>query len=231
MNDDLTHVTAVLDASGSMSTIKSGVIEGFNDFFREQADVEGEMTTTLYEFSSDNELSVDTTNAKFVQRASPVRQRIELQSLNLSVPQLTEENYNVGGLTPLYDALVHAIDATGHRLANMDEEERPANVIVLVLTDGKENASTAGVEAVRDRIEEQQNVYDWEFLFIGANQDAIMEGGKIGINAGNAVNYTHSDEGAQRVMMSTTENVTAYRESGGDSDQLLYDEGDQSTTA
>lgn len=218
MDQTLTHVTAVLDASTSITSMKEGVIEGFNAFFDEQAEAEGRMTATLYEFSS---------STYGVKRS--VRQKFAARSLEEEVPQLTDETYHLGGRTPLYDAMIKAIDDTGDRLAFLPEGERPANVIVLVLTDGEENDSKVGsgpkgAKEVRQRVEHQQEKYSWEFVFLGADQDAILEASKIGIKAASALNYSASDEGTKKAMRSTSQAVMSMRI--GDADDVSYEADD-----
>jgi len=221
MNQDLTHVTAVLDASGSMGRIKEGTIEGFNSFFREQAEVEGEMTVTLYEFSSKLSLTLTSTSGGDPFTTKNVRRQFRAQKLSEEVPTLTDENYEVGGQTPLYDAMNRAIDETGERLAGLPEEERPGQVIVLVLSDGAENDSYAIADSVEQRITHQRGVYDWEFLFLGTDQDAMLESGKVGIDASLTVDFDTTNESTKRVISATSENVSAYRMSG-DKEDLRY---------
>jgi hypothetical protein len=229
MRDDYTHTTIVLDASKSMSSIKEAIIESFNSFFQEQAEVEGEMTTSLYEFSTEGVFKglVATNDSS---DHEDVRQTLDFASLDEGAPlELTVENYAVGGRTPLYDAMVKAIDQTGDRLAAMPESQRPANVIVLVLTDGIENASQADVEAVRSRVEEQQDTYDWEFLFVGADQDSVLQGGEVGIDASMTADFEPTEESTMTMMSATTRNISQYRDSGGDSAELRYDQNDDFT--
>lgn len=230
MNQHLTHVTAVLDASGSMgrNNKRSGVIEGFNEFFREQTDVVGQMTVSLYEFSTSSVYKQADSILSEEKNRPDVRRKFQGRLLSENRPELTRENYVTGGRTPLYDALVQAIDETGERLATLEEKNRPANVVVLTLTDGKENASKANTDHVRDRIEHQTSVYDWEFLFMGANQDAILEASKISIDSSRSINTDNSGEGMKEVMTATTETVSAYRaghvESPGYDDYRPYEE-------
>lgn len=235
MNNDLTHVTIVLDASGSMKAMKEGVIEGFNDFFREQTEVDGRMTATLYEFSSTQEWTVNydsgpISNGQDFQNLntnkSDVRRKFRARDINQDVPELTDGQYSVGGMTPLYDAMGQAIDETGQRLAALPESERPGNVILFTLTDGQENDSTTHTaEDIGDRIDHQRNVYDWEFIFAGAGEDAILESKAVRVSNARSANFEQSDAGVKMMMQSTTANVSAYR-STGDENALRYDEYD-----
>lgn len=200
-----THVTFVLDSSGSMSSIREDTIGGFNTFLADQQAEEGTATVTLFDFNS-------TVNR--VYRGTAIE----------GASELTVETYTPGGQTALHDAIVTAIDDTSEFIQEIDEGSRPENVIVVVLTDGKENASETPQEAVRERVETQQAEHGWEFLFIGANQDAALTAEGMGIDTQNSLNMSHSGEGAQAAYESTSDRVREVRQTGQTSG---YDEEDR----
>lgn len=199
-----THVTFVLDASGSMQKIAADTVGGFNSFLGDQRAEEGEATVSLYEFDS------------------TVSSVYELREID-EAPELTPETYTPGGQTALHDAIVTALDETTGRLAALAEEQRPETVVVVVLTDGKENASETPHAAVRDRVEAKQ-ADGWEFLFIGANQDAALTAEGMGIDADQSLDMAHTDEGTQAAYESTSEQVRQARRSGSTEG---YDDADR----
>lgn len=161
MRSDLTDITLVVDRSGSMQSIRSDAEGGVNAFLRQQAREPGEAFVTLIQFDHDYD---------FVHRGVPIRECSEYKL----VPR---------GSTALLDTLGRAITETGIRLNLMTEAERPALVIVVIMTDGQENASREFTrERVREMIEHQQQQYHWQFTFLGANQDAFAEAGLLGVD-------------------------------------------------
>lgn len=169
MRNDLTDITLVVDRSGSMAQIREDAEGGVNTFIAEQAKQPGEATLTLVQFDTEYE---------FVHRGVPVGQASPYQL----VPR---------GMTALLDAVGRAINETGERLANMPEPERPGLVVVVVMTDGLENSSREFTrQQIKQMIQHQQEVYSWQFTFLGANQDAFAEAEAIGISATAAANYS-----------------------------------------
>ena len=168
MRSDLTDITLVVDRSGSMAQIKEDAEGGVNAFMAAQAKLPGEATLTLVQFDTEYD---------FVHRGTPISQvpRYEL------VPR---------GMTALLDAVGRAINETGERLAKLAEQDRPGLVVVVVMTDGLENSSREFDKLqIKQMIEHQQEIYSWQFTFLGANQDAFAEAGAIGISASSAANY------------------------------------------
>lgn len=177
MQPDYTDVTVVLDRSGSMSSIRDDMEGGFSAFVARQQALPGRCLVTMVQFDSRE------TEVRYAAR--PIG---EVGPLGLE-PR---------GGTPLLDATAFAIRTTGERLAAMPEAERPGQVLVLIITDGQENASReTTAKALRQMIEHQQRCYQWEFIYLGANVDAFAEGGKMGIPAGRNVNFDADVEGVQ----------------------------------
>jgi len=190
-----TQITFVLDSSGSMSSIEDDTKGGFNAFLRDQQDEPGFASVTLYEFN---------TNVELVYEGYPIE----------DAPELDDENYTPGGRTALHDAIYRAVTETAERVTEVEVAERPDNVVVVVLTDGKENASETHQERVREQVKLRREEHEWEFLFIGANQDAALTAESMGIDADQSLDMAHSGEGAQAAYESTSEQIREARQTG-----------------
>jgi len=163
MDQQLTDIVVVLDRSGSMASVADDTIGGFNTFLQEQKDAEGHARLTLSQFDNEHEL---------------VHERLEIDA----VPPLDESTFVPRGSTALLDAIGRTISSVRARLKSDSPEERPWKVVFVIITDGQENASREFTWAqVFEMIQRQQGDEGWEFLFLGANQDAIGEAGAIGI--------------------------------------------------
>jgi hypothetical protein len=128
-------------------------------------------------------------------------------------PELTESTYTPSGQTALHDAIVTAIEQSDARFDEMGDEQTPENVVIVVLTDGKENASETPKATVRKMVEARQED-GWEFLFIGANQDAALTAGKIGVDKDRTLDMDGSSEGTQAAYDSASERISNAREQG-----------------
>ena len=193
MKKNYTDISIVLDRSGSMDSVKSDTIGGFNSFLKGQKEVPGEATISLVQFDDIYEV---------VYEGKRLR----------DAPLLTERTFVPRGTTALLDAIGRTINGTGKRLSAMTEAERPEKVIFVILTDGYENASREfKVEQINDMIRHQRDVYAWEFVFIGANQDAITSASQMGIQAANALTFAANTVGTQQAFSSLTQNIAAYR--------------------
>lgn len=190
-----THISFVLDSSGSMSAIEDDTKGGFNTFLLEQQEEDGEATVTLHNFSDQVEC---------------VYEALDIED----APKLTHENYRPGGSTALHDAMVAAIETADRHIEGLAERDRPENVIVVVLTDGKENASETPQDVVRERVEASQEEDGWEFLFIGANQDAALTATEMGMDSGQSLSMAHSGEGTQAAYDSTSARISEARQTG-----------------
>ena len=192
---DATHIAVLLDRSGSMGDIKDDAIGGFNCFLKEQKAAGANATLTLVQF--------DTESTDVVHESMPI----------LEVPDLNHQTFQPRGGTPLLDALGQTIDSTGRALAAIPEANRPNKVVFVVITDGQENSSHQHTKAsVKERIDHQSSHYNWQFVFLGANQDAFDEAGAVGIAMGNAANFAPAR--MQVAFAATAANVASYRRSG-----------------
>jgi len=172
-------IAVLLDRSGSMETIKSDTEGGFNAFIDGQRNEPLEVRVTLAQFDTDYDV---------VYANRPV----------LEVPRL--ELQPRGG-TALYDALGKLITDVGAELAGLPEHERPGRVVVVVLTDGHENSSREWThDAVSAAIRRQQSEYSWDFLFLGANMDAVAIGQQLGFQADRSMTYAASADGVTNAM-------------------------------
>jgi uncharacterized protein YegL len=193
MNNQLTEIAFLLDRSGSMTPLTGEAIAGFNSFLREQQAAPGQARLTLVLFDHEYEVAAD---------GLPVQEVVPLDG----------QTYSARGSTALLDALGTAIDALGARLAAQDEAARPGKVIVAVLTDGMENASEKFTwKDIARRIKHQSQVYHWEFLFLGANQDAIATASRMNIAAHNASNYVGDGVGLQAGCQAASRKMTSLR--------------------
>lgn len=192
MKDNYTHITMILDRSGSMQSVRSDVVGGFNQFLAEQKAVPGDCTVTLVQFDDQGPYDI-------LRDCTPIK----------DVEPLGNE-YLPRGMTPLYDAVGRGIVNTGERLANMPEHDRPAKVVFVTITDGLENSSREyNAAKVAAMTKEQQEKYGWQFVYLGANQDALAEGAKVGVVQDCAANY--SEEKTSGAIRATSSNLASYR--------------------
>lgn len=182
MRNDLVEVIFVIDASGSMYNAKADTIGGFNSVLESQKKAPGDTLVTSIFFNDEVKILDECTKIQEVQ-------------------PLTDQNYVVGGRTALYDAVGYAIDSVGERLAGTPEEERPAEVIVVIVTDGFENASHEYHFAdIKERIERQQNTYSWKFIFLGEDIKSVQHAQEMGINK--CLTHTYSKANLDSVYRS-----------------------------
>ena len=178
MRKNLTEMVFILDKSGSMAGLEADTIGGFNSMIERQRKVEGEALVSTVLFSNESKV---------------IHDRVDLRR----VEPMTEREYFVGGGTALIDAIGGAIHHIGtvHKYAR--EEDRPEHTIFVITTDGMENASHRYTsDEVKAMVKRQQEQYGWEFLFLGANIDAVETAARFGIARERAVTI-HNDSEAQ----------------------------------
>ena len=179
MKKNLTEMVFILDRSGSMDGLEEDTIGGFNSFIKKQKKEEGQAMVSTVLF--DHQLEV-------------IHDRIDLDR----VPLLTEEEYEVGGCTALLDAIGQTIHHIKKVQKSLKKEECPDKTIFIITTDGMENASTEySYEKLKHLVEKQKREDGWEFLFLGANIDAVKEAGRFGISSDRATNYCCDSEGTK----------------------------------
>ncbi|MFI9505866.1 VWA domain-containing protein [Nocardia sp. NPDC052566] len=183
-NSDLTLIAILLDRSGSMQSIKTDTEGGFAAYIEQQRQVPKTTEVTLAQFDTEYEV---------VYANRPIAE----------VPPL---ELQPRGMTALYDAVGKLVTEVGAELAKRPEHERPGTVIVVVLTDGHENSSREwSNDAVRKLIKQQEDTYNWTFLFLGANMDAVAIGVDMGIAPGQAITYAASSRGVGAVFRAAAE--------------------------
>lgn len=198
MKQNLTDITVVLDRSGSMTKIRSDMEGGFNQFVKDQRVMPGECQLTLVQF----DLNLGHVCVDRVYEALPITEVPLMQLL----PR---------GSTPLHDAIGQTIVTTGERLNKIPEAERPGKVVFMIITDGLENASREYTkDRIKQMIEQQNSTYKWEFVFLGANMDAVSEAAQLGIMREQAATYDHTQKGATAMYASASASIGRLRSHG-----------------
>ena len=174
-----TEIVFILDRSGSMSGLEEDTIGGYNSMLKKQEKEEGEAIITTVLFDHEYEIVHDRTNIK-------------------EIKALTEEEYFVRGSTALLDAVGITINKIINAIKNTKKEHQANKVMFVIITDGMENSSREyDYETIKLLIEKQKEKYNWEFVFLGANIDAISTAAKFGIDEDRAANYNADSEGTQ----------------------------------
>ena len=196
MRENLTEMVFVLDRSGSMSGLAADTIGGFNELIEKQKKIEGDAYVTTVLFDHEYEVLHD---------------HVALGE----VAPLTDKEYFARGSTALLDAVGRTINAVGARLAAAPEEERPEHVVFVITTDGMENASREyTAKQVREMVEHQQQKYSWQFVFLGANMDAVSEARNLGISAKYAADFTPSHSGVRKMYSMALDSVMYSKRTG-----------------
>lgn len=195
MRNNVTELVFILDKSGSMSGLEADTIGGYNALLEKQKKEEGEVYVSTILFDHMQEVLHD---------------RVNLQEIK----PMTSKEYYVGGCTALLDALGGAI----HHIANIHkyarEEDRPAKTLFVIITDGMENASRRySLSKVKRMVEKEKVKYGWEFLFLGANMDAVEVAGRFGISAERAVSYECDSRGTALNYQAVSKAVSTVRKS------------------
>jgi len=179
-NPDYTHLAVVVDRSGSMATCYKDMIGGLDTFFGDQASQPGDCLVDYFQFDTEYE-SV-----------------FEDKPVGVAKAQLSPR-----GATALLDAIGKTVTTLGEKLAAKPEDERPGKVIVVIVTDGYENSSREWTKgSVKKVVETQRNDYNWDFVFLGANMDAVSEGASFGMLRGSSLTYDTHDTAAATASLS-----------------------------
>lgn len=189
MNSKHTDITIVLDRSGSMASVTDDTIGGFNTFLEDQKKQKGTTASiTLYQFDHEFETLINAADVK-------------------SANKLTKGTYIPRGSTALLDAVGRAINETGKRLSDTPEKERAGKVIFVIITDGYENASKEFKKPqIKEMIQHQTEKYNWQFLYLGADQDSFAEAASYGISADATMNFAKSG-GRTRILYRSMSNL------------------------
>lgn len=187
--NNITELVFILDRSGSMAGLESDTIGGFNAMIEKQRKQDGECYVSTVLFDNVSEVLHD---------------RVRLSEIK----PMTEDEYTVGGSTALIDAIGGAIHHIGNIHKYARPEDVPAHTMFIITTDGMENASHRySSDKVKKMIEHEKSRYGWEFLFIGANIDAVETAARFGIGRDRAVNYNADNEGTRIVYNSVAKAV------------------------
>ncbi|MBQ3108677.1 MAG: VWA domain-containing protein [Clostridia bacterium] len=193
MKKGLTELVFILDRSGSMGGLEQDTIGGFNSMLHKQKQTEGDAIVTTVLF--DNRVEI-------------LHDRIPIAG----VRPITEKEYYVRGAPALLDAIGSTVEKTVAAERNTAEEYRAEKVIFVITTDGMENASREyDYHRVKKLIKHEQEKYGWEFLFLGANMDAVSEAARFGIHADRAATFVNDSRGQQLNYSVVSQTVTAMR--------------------
>lgn len=197
MKNNITEIVFILDRSGSMAGLEEDTVGGFNAMIKSQREIDGECLVSTVLFDGESKVLHD---------------RVKLAE----VPEMTTRDYTVRGCTALLDALGGAIRHIGNIHKYIRSEDVPERTLFVITTDGMENASrryTAG--DVKAMIEEKKEKNNWEFLFIGANIDAVKTADSYGIDKDRAVNYSSDKKGTGVIYKAVSETVRNVRSGNG----------------
>jgi hypothetical protein len=193
MKKDVTELVFILDKSGSMAGLEGDTIGGYNSILKKQQGGDGEAIVTTVVFNHEYELLHDRINIK-------------------GITPISEKDYEVGGTTALLDAIGFANQKIANVQKKTIEEQRAEKVLFVITTDGMENASTEfTANKIKKMIQHQKEQYGWEFMFLGANIDAISTAAKFGIEEDFAVEYHADKEGTQLNYQVLNEAVMNFR--------------------
>jgi len=196
MKNNLTEIVFILDRSGSMSRLVEDTIGGFNSFIKTQKKEVGEAVLTTILFDDQYEILHNGVDIK-------------------DVKPMTTKEYSARGMTALLDAIGKTINNVGDRLNKTNEDDKPSKVIFVITTDGQENTSKEFKQSqIKKMIEHQTNTYNWQFLFLGANIDAVGTAQSFGISGQFASNYTANSVGTDSLYTSLSRGISNYRGKG-----------------
>lgn len=200
MKNNITELVFILDRSGSMAGLESDTIGGFNAMIEKQKKQDGECYVSTVLFDNESEV---------------IHDRVKLSE----VAKMTDRDYTVRGCTALIDAIGGAIHHIGNIHKYARKEDVPEHTMFVITTDGMENTSHRYTsDKVKKMIERQKEKYGWEFLFIGANIDAVETAAKYGIGADRAVNYRADKKGTKVLYDTVAHTVCSMRANGAIAD-------------
>lgn len=196
MKENKSEVVVILDRSGSMQSCRSDMEGALRHFLRKQK-----------EDVKSNGQECNLTFVKFDDRIDTVFENEDINNVGESRLSLEPR-----GMTALLDALGKTINSVGERLKDTPESERPSSVVVVVITDGLENASCEFTKpTISNMIKEQQEKYSWEFIYLGADHDAISEGSNYGFQGGKTMTYSKDPLKMQNLGQTISSSVSALR--------------------
>lgn len=203
MKKNLTELVFILDRSGSMAGLEADTIGGYNSLLAKQQKEDGECVITTVLFDHNYQLLHD---------------RIDIRAIK----PLTQEDYYVSGTTALLDAIGKTIQKIATVQKNTAKDYRAQKVMFVIITDGAENSSRHFSSAqIKKMINQQKERFGWEFIFIGANIDAVETAARYGIDSDRAVDYVADSEGTELTYSVMCETVSSLRRCGSIKSELL----------
>jgi hypothetical protein len=198
-NPSKSHISLILDRSGSMGPIRDDVVGAVNTFFDDQRKVPGECSVTLVQF--DDEAPYE-----------------KIYDGALTDARLDPKRYQPRGNTPLLDAVGKGIVDLGEKLAAMPEADRPGKVIFVIQTDGQENSSKEWTfPRLKALIDQQTKDYNWQFVFLGADASAFNTASQMGIGGSNVLRYSNTGRNTKSTVAACSSNIASYRGAQGQS--------------
>jgi len=195
MKPDYTHITVILDRSGSMQRIADDIIGGFNDFVHQQKEGTGTATLTLVQFDTQDPYEV-------IHWFKPIGE----------IPPLTNETFIPRASTPLWDAVGRGIADLERSLSLLPPEAQPEQVVMVVVTDGMENSSHQfRGSQIRKMITEKSEKHQWQFVYLSADLNAVNEAEKTGFSKTSSMSYDPSAAGVKDAWYSTADTIRKYR--------------------
>jgi len=183
----------IVDRSGSMNSMIDVAINGFNEFLEEQKRVEGNALVTTVLFSDSYRILYENKDIK-------------------NCDYLNKNNYQPGGMTALYDSIGKSIENEIEILGSLPLEQRPEKTLCIILTDGYENKSSKFKrEQIKDIITEMRNDFNWEFIFLAANEEASLTAQTMGISKGNSYSFANSSSGLEDAYKGISYATSNYR--------------------
>lgn len=186
-----TKIICILDRSGSMESILNQSIESFNFFLNEQKEVKGKAKMNIILFDTEFDRIINNKSLK-------------------NIEPLTRKTYFTRGSTSLYDCVIDTINKELDFLAE-DPKNQPDKTLCVILTDGDDNSSINDSEKAKMYINEMENDFKWNFIFLAANQDAVLAGESIGISRGRSMNFSATEDGVNDAYVSISKATTYYR--------------------
>ena len=197
MNKDYTHISVILDRTGSMEAIRDDTIGGFNAFLEQQRAEPGKATMTLVQFDSQDPYEV-------IHRFKPVDK----------VSELNRQTYVPRAMTPLLDAIGRGINDLEENLGQLKEEEYPSKIIFVIVTDGQENASREfRREQIQIMISDKSEKESWQFVFLSADLAAMGDAMSVGFAADSSLLFAKDSEGSLNAWDSLSKRTSDYRAS------------------
>jgi len=209
MKQDYTHITVILDRTGSMESIRDDTIGGFNTFLEQQKAEPGMATLTLVQFDTQDPYEV-------IHKFKPIKE----------VPALTREMFVPRASTPLFDALGRGINDLEACIGQLKEEDRPARVVVVIVTDGQENSSREfRKNQIEKMVKEKKEKHAWQFVFLSADLAAIDDAMAVGMDADAMLAFQRNPKGTAGAWASLSAQTADYRKAR--KNKIGFDPGDR----